>query len=76
MVEAAGSIPRILADDILIISHGTNPDQTFKEAFTATHRYLTDLGARIAPDKSITSASTPQHRRTLKNTSGPSSTPK
>ena len=66
MVEAAGAIPRVLADDILVITQGPDPITQFKTVFDSTHQYLQDIGAKIAPDKSAVFASDPKHRRDLK----------
>ena len=59
MIESMHAIPRVLADDILLT-------EDFKEAFTATHTYLQDLGAKLAPKKSLTFAAKANHRRKLK----------
>jgi hypothetical protein len=47
-----GMKPRTLADDILIIAQGPNHFNSLVKGVTATHRFLLDMGARIAPEKS------------------------
>ena len=47
-------IPRILADDILIMAIGNEHEKRFKAAYEATHVFLQDIGALMAPTKSTT----------------------
>ena len=49
--------PNILADDLQIISIGTRHAEHFQHAFDKTHERLEDLGATLAPAKSITFSS-------------------
>eukprot|EP00972_Heterocapsa_arctica_P045770 6754819-Heterocapsa_arctica.AAC.1 len=44
-MEAA---PRILADDLLILAFGPDHARKFRDAYTATHHYLADIGALVA----------------------------
>ena len=46
--------PRLLADDLQILSTGPNHLANFEFAFDKTHKHLSDMGAKIAPSKSIT----------------------
>ena len=46
--------PRILADDLQLICTGGDHLGNFKKGFDATHKHLEDLGAKLAPTKSIT----------------------
>ena len=57
--------PRILADDLQLMATGSNHLSKFKEAFDATHKHLEDLGAKLAPKKSITWSSSAASRKWL-----------
>ncbi len=48
MARAAGCVPRILADDLLLLYVGPVLS-VFTEAFEATHEFLIDMGAKVAP---------------------------
>ena len=41
-----------LADDVLVIEWGKAGHDEFEAAFTATHQFLKDMGAKLAPTKS------------------------
>ena len=45
-------MPRILADDIMVLAIGEGHEGIFKLNFDLTHQYLSDVGARIAPSRS------------------------
>ena len=47
--------PRVLADDMLITSFGYKHLTKFEKALDHTHAYLKDMGAAIAPSKSLNS---------------------
>ena len=47
----------ILADDVLIIAAGIKMLSKFAKALNATHQYLHQMGAKVAPDKSYNFAS-------------------
>lgn len=65
----AGNKPRVLADDILVMTTGEeNMLHRFAAALDATHSYLIDMGAKIAPDKNSNFASTETARKWLKAT--------
>ena len=49
--------PRLLADDLQVISTGTRHAEHFQHAFDKTHERLEDLGAKLAPTKSMTFSS-------------------
>lgn len=65
LITTLTAIPRVLADDILLITTGPTALCDFTTALDTTHQYLSRLGARVAPNKSITFASSPAHRRFL-----------
>lgn len=46
--------PRLLADDLQIICTGARHAEHFQHAFDKTHEQLEDLGAKLAPTKSMT----------------------
>ena len=60
-----GVKPRFLADDLQLMCTGKNHLQGFAKAFHATHRHLEDLGAKLAPKKSITWSSSAATRKWL-----------
>ena len=47
-----------MVDDVLIIGTGMKMLSKFAGALNATHKYLHQMGARVAPDKSYNFAST------------------
>ena len=49
-------IPRTFADDILFIGQGLDHLTAVVKGVTVTHRFLHNIGARIAPDKSTLSS--------------------
>ena len=59
--------PRVLADDLQILSQGLNHLKNFEYAFSKTHKHIEDLGGRLAPKKSITFASDESSRIWLRN---------
>ena len=65
MKEAAVK-PRILADDLQLLARGPNHLEQFQYAFDATHKHLHDMGAKIAPKKSVTFSSDWASRKWLK----------
>ena len=58
--------PRILADDLQIISTGTRHLDHFKFAFTKTHEHLEDMGAKVAPSKRVVFSTNSGSRECLK----------
>ena len=58
--------PSLLVDDILIIANGGKMADDFKKAMDKTHEYLKDMGAAIAPGKSLLFGSNAKIRRALK----------
>ena len=54
-----------MVDDILVLVHGDDMKQVFGKALDATHQYLIDMGATVAPDKSIVFATTKSMRKWL-----------
>ncbi len=71
MMNMLGVRPKVLADDVLIMAEGTHMLSKSAKALSATHQYLHDLGAKIAPAKSFNFASTEQSRRWLADTLWP-----
>ena len=65
MMREMEAMPSLLVDDILIISKGKNVKENFEKALTATHEYLIDMGATVAPGKSHIFASTKKLRKWL-----------
>ena len=65
-MQALGVTARILADDIFLAGFGEQGHKVFQQALNATHQYLLDMGARIAPDKSYLFASHANVRQWLR----------
>ena len=59
-------VPRVLADDLLVMSLSPKLD-VFIEGYEATHIYLADMGAKVAPNKSYTFSSSADFRGWLKD---------
>ena len=69
MQQIDGNFPKTLADDILLLTTGEERRlQRFAKGLDATHTYLLDLGAKIAPDKNLNFCSTSEGRKWLKQT--------
>ena len=58
--------PRILADDLQILSQGGTHLKHFEYAFNKTHKHIEDMGGRLAPTKSVTFASDETSRNWLR----------
>ena len=58
--------PRVLADDLQVISVGERHLEHFEYAFTKTHKHLADMGAKMAPQKSMTFSSDAASRNWLR----------
>ena len=56
-MRSLGMQPRILADDLQVISTGSRHLERFEHAYSKTHEHLEDMGARIAPQKCSTFSS-------------------
>ncbi len=65
IVREAGSIPRTLADDMLVISSGPSNLSDFVTQFDFTFQFLIDLGAKPAANKSYTFSSDTRARAWL-----------
>ena len=52
--------PSVLVDDIMLLANGAAMLNSFVAAMGATHAYLSDMGATLAPNKSFNFASTSQ----------------
>ena len=48
-METIGAIPRILADDLLILTRGVRHCSKMQEAVDLTHELLHNMGATVAP---------------------------
>ena len=53
-MESVGAMPRILAEDLFIFKSGKKHLEKLECAFDLTHEHIEDMGANIAPSKSIT----------------------
>ena len=52
LIHSLGGVPRVLADDIMLIASGTYHLSIFTNGLESTRAYLQDMGARIATAKS------------------------
>ena len=66
-MESVGAIPRILADDLFTFRSGKKHLEKLECAFDLTHEHMEDMGAKIAPTKSVTFASSVTTRKWLRN---------
>ena len=57
--------PSVLVDDIMLLANGHGMIDSFVSAMNATHSYLIDLGAKLAPKKSFNFASTKEAMQLL-----------
>ena len=62
-MKAAAATPRILADDLQIFTTGPRHLENLTYAFDLTHKHMEDMGARIAPTKSVTFTSDSTSRK-------------
>ena len=58
--------PRLLADDLQIISTGPSHLADFEFAFDESHKHPVDMGARLAPSNSMTFSTCKTTSRWLK----------
>ena len=65
-MREAAAIPRILADDLQVITTGPNHLEHFEYVFDLTHEHLEDMGAKLAPAKSVTFSSEAADRKWLR----------
>ena len=65
-MESNNTVPRTLADDLLVVSHGNNHHNDIIHATNLTHEYLTTMGARVATSKSILFTNCSNSRTKLK----------
>ena len=61
-------IPKVLADDVLVMATGRRMIRQYTKALNYTHQFLQDMGSKVAPGKSYNFASTNIGRRWLKET--------
>lgn len=54
LMKSQGARPRILADDLLVATHGPDHCRKFQRVYNMTHKHIKDLGARLAPTRSYT----------------------
>ena len=59
------TLPRTLADDLLLITKGSRALHLFQSAFSRTIQHLQELGGKIAPSKSKVFATVASHRAWL-----------
>ena len=52
-MQSVGVTPRILADDLMILTSGLNHTSKMHQAINKTHEILQDMGAKVAPKKSF-----------------------
>ena len=71
MMERDRTQAMILADDIMLMASGGGMVRKFATALDKTHRYLEDMGAKVAPDKSFNFASNKEARKWLAETKWP-----
>jgi hypothetical protein len=62
-MDTVGVIPRILADDLLILSWGEHHLQSMRHALDMTHDILHSMGAKVAPKKSYLFTNAAKARR-------------
>ena len=63
MLDTMGAVPRILADDLMILTSGTQHLSKMQEAINCTHQLLRDMGAVVAPKKSFIFCSNARARK-------------
>jgi len=69
MMRQIPATPRLLADDILVLTQGQHHEVLLHTALDATHLYIASIGGKIAPTKSYnfsTNRKTRQRLRTRK----------
>ena len=64
-MRVMGAIPRLMADDMQIITHGENVLARHVDATDLTHNYLHMMGARVSGPKSVNHATNRSHRIAL-----------
>ena len=69
-MDTMGAQPRILADDLLILTSGLHHCQLMKNAIDTTHEMLYDMAAIVAPAKSFIFSNSPDARRWYPTTFG------
>ena len=52
-MKAIGATPRILADDLMLLTVGSLHVSKMHQAIDLTHEMLQDMGAKVAPKKSF-----------------------
>ena len=57
MMKTMSVLPRVLADDVLLMTRGRSMLAVFARALNATHAYLHAMGAKVASAKSYNFAS-------------------
>ena len=62
-MEGCDAKPRILADDLQLLCTGDKRLANFEYSFDETHKHLEKMGAKLAPNKSITFSSDEASRR-------------
>ena len=62
-MESIGATPRILADDLMLLTSGSDHVSKMHQAINKTHELLQDMGAKVAPAKSFVFSNRPQARK-------------
>ena len=65
MVRSQGSIPKLLADDVLILTVGQGMVKRYAKCLDATHSYFQDMGASISIPKSFNFSNVDSARKWL-----------
>ena len=65
-LEMCAVTPRIPADDLQLLCTGSRRLENFEFGFNETHTHLADMGAKLAPKKSIVFSSDETSRRWLR----------
>ena len=63
MITRMGAHPRMLADDLMVLTFGIHHCANMKTAVDATHVFLQDMGATVAPNKSYLFSNVSSARR-------------
>ena len=74
-MDTMNAVPRILADDLMILTHGTQHLIKMQEALNFTHQFLQDMGATVAPKKSFVFCSNSRARKWFANHTWPLTPP-
>lgn len=68
VAKVMGVEPKVLANDVFMLARGRRMIETFAKVLNATHEYLRDMGAKVAPAKSYNFSSHIAGRKWLQST--------